>query len=277
MTKQAQPTLARRTLGAKLRKLRMERGDTCTQVASAIGYKYKAVDRIEKGLQGTKFLQLEGLCDYYGVSSSARSHMHTLRVRGAERGWWEDYYDPGTKEATSPDFPLFLEAEQDAIHIRAIEIELIPGLVQTREYLQALQEVQLPVPNEVAESVKNLRERRQELFYNRPDPPKVEHFIGRNAIEFLADTGDDVRQGQLAMLRKVNALENFDIRVIDRIHAATLAGSFWLMKLNDDLPSFVFVDALDGCRYIEQVDIVSRYEEVFNAVRRSTVPLEEYL
>ena len=81
--------------------------------------------------------------------------------------------------------PLFLETEQTAMRIRVVETEVMPGLLQTPEYLQALQDAQLPMPDEVAQSWRALRTKRQEMLYSRRVLPRLEFVIGKAAIVTL--------------------------------------------------------------------------------------------
>ena len=270
------PTISRRGLGKRLKQRREEAGLTEQQAAELIGYTLKSVRRIEAGTQGTKQVTIEKLVEHYGIAPEEASYLQTLRVRGAERGWWEDYIDKGTKEGTRPDFPMFLEAEQIARLIRVYECDLIPGLLQTREYLQALQAVQLPIPPDVADGVLKLRERRQELFQGRTDAPQMRFLIGEAAIRYLLRLDPVVRDGQLARLREVARMHGVDVHVVAQLHAAA-AGSFAILDTSDEFPPIVYNDQLDGCRYLEDVDVTSRYEQAFAAAWALSVPIEEYL
>lgn len=271
-----QPTLARRSLGARLRRLRESSGRSPKEVGEAIGVSRQTITRIEQGKQATHILQARALCDYFDVSRAEKSHLCDLAVRGKERGWWEPYVDGGSRESTRPDFPLFLETEQIAIHTRVLETEVIPGLLQTPEYLRALQDVQLPQPPEVAEAVRGLRTHRQKLMADRTDNPRMEFLISCGAIDYLASLDDEVADGQRQRLLSATTGGHTDIRVITSIHAGA-AGAFAILTPPDDVPPFVYIDDLDGCRYIEDVDVVFLYEQAFAAARGRSVPVEEYL
>lgn len=270
------PTISRRGLGKRLKQRRIEAGLSEQQAADLLGYTLKSVRRIEAGTQGTKQTTIEAFVKHYNIAPEEASYLQTLRVRGAERGWWEDYIDKGTKEDTRPDFPMFLEAEQIARLIRVYESDLIPGLLQTREYLQALQAIQLPIPPEVAEDVLKLRERRQELFQGRTDAPRMQFLIGESAIRYLLRLDARTRDGQLARLREVARMSGVQIRVVTQLHAAA-AGSFAVLNTPDEFPPIAYTDHLDGCRYLEDVDVTSRYEQAFAAAWELSVPIEEYL
>lgn len=262
-------------MGKRLKQRREEAGLTEQEAADLLGYTLKSIRRIEAGTQGTKLTVIDAFVKHYGIVPDEASYLQTLRIRGAERGWWEDYIDKGTKEDTRPDFPMFLESEQIAVLIKVFESEVIPGLLQTREYLQAIQEAQLPIPADVAERVLKLRERRQELFQGS-NVPQMQFLIGEAALLYLMRLSPAVRDGQLARLREAAAMPEVEIRVLTELHAA-VAGSFAVLTTPDDFPPIVYTDHLDGCRYLEDVDVTSRYEQAFSVARKKSVSIEEYL
>ncbi|GAB4004067.1 helix-turn-helix transcriptional regulator [Glycomyces albus] len=271
-----QPTLARRSLGAAFRRLREATGQTPKEVGEALGLSRQTVGRIENGEQATHILQARGLCDHFGVTGSEKSHLCDLAVRGKEAGWWESYVKPGARESTRPDFPLFLETEQVAVHIRSLEIEMIPGLLQTPEYLREVQAAQLPMSPEVAESVRALRAHRQQLMQQRTDEPRLEFLVSRAALDYLEEVPGDVAVEQRNRLLKAVEEERAQIRVITRLHAGT-TGPFWILTPPDETRPFVYIDDLDGCRYIEKPEVVSLYERAFGRAWERSVPIEEYL
>lgn len=263
-------------MGRALERHREACGLTRAEAGRAIGYSGQTIQRIEEGTQATRSLVVEKLCDLYGVSAREMSHLTTLAVRGKERGWWEPYFDVGSKEVSRPRIPLFLETEQESIRIRVIELEVVPGLGQTEEYLRELQEAQLPMSDEVAVSWRGLRTHRQKLLYGRRVPPRLEFLIGKAAIDYLDQMPRGVRDGQIARLLEIDAMPSAEVRIITAVHAAT-AGAFNLLTPRGEAPPFVFMDTADGCRYIEQPALVSMYEQIFTSARDKSVSAEEYL
>jgi transcriptional regulator with XRE-family HTH domain len=263
-------------MGIRLKARREAAGLSEREVAVAVAYTEKSIRRIEKGTQGAKQVLIEKLAALYNIPAEELSYLLALCVRGAERGWWEDYIDKGTKEGTRPDFPMFLEYEQIATLIRCYEAELVPGLLQTIEYLRWLQNVQLPIPPEVAQQVQQLRGRRQELFGDRADTPEMQFLLGEAAIRTLMQLPPEVRDGQLARLLDAARTAGIQIRVITQLHAAA-AGSFAILNDPEGFPPIAYTDQLDGCRYIEDMDVTSRYVQAFAAAWEMSVSIEEYL
>lgn len=270
-----QPTLARRSLGAAFRRLRESAGQSPKEVGDAIGVSRQTIGRIEEGRQATHILQAKALCEHFGVTRVQKSHLCDLAVRGKEKGWWEPYTS-GSSEPTRPDFPLFLETEQVAARIRVLETEVIPGLLQTPEYLAELQAAQLPQPPELAEAVRGLRTHRQKLMADRVDRPRVEFLISRSAVDYLDGLGAAVAAEQRDRLLEATDEPNIDVKVITRLHAGA-AGAFAILTPPEEAAQFVYIDDLDGCRYVEDAEIVSVYEQAFAAARNVSIPVEEYV
>lgn len=271
-----QPTIARRSLGRALTRHREAKGLTRAEAGRSITYSWQTMQRIEEGKQATRPLVVEKLCSLYGITGAEMSHLTGLAARAKERGWWEPYIDGGTKEGTRPDFPLFLETEQIATHIRVLETEVIPGLLQTEAYLLALQAAQLPMPEDVAAGVRALRTHRQRLMAERADDPRQEYLFSRSAIDHLEALPADAAEEQRDRLLAAAEVENVQIRVIASLHAGA-AGAFAVLAPPEEEPPFVYIDDLDGCRYIEDLDVVSTYDRAFTLAWDKSVPIKEYL
>lgn len=249
---------------------------TRTALGKALGYSIQTITRIEEGTQATRSRVVEDICEVLGFDDDEMSHLTGLAARGHQRGWWEPYFDVGASQTSRPKIPLFLEAEQNSYRVVVVEESVIPGLLQIQEYLRLLQAAQLSMLDEVAERWRALRTRRQEMLYSRPVLPQLDFLIGRGAIDYLDELPAAVRDAQIARLLEVSAMENVGIRVLTGLHAAT-AGAFNILYPDDDTEPFVFMDAADGCRYVELPQLVFMYEQIFESAQSKSVTLEEYL
>ncbi|MGH8795292.1 MAG: helix-turn-helix domain-containing protein [Stackebrandtia sp.] len=271
MPQNARPTLARLALGDMLRRAREAAGLNPSQAADMIAYHRNTIVRIEGGEQGTKPLVVEKLCELYRTPTEQMSVMTRLALEGKERGWWEGYIDGPSKHA------VVLETEVEASLIRTWDPEHIPGLLQTPDYLQAVQ-ANLPyLDAKMATAVRDLRLKRQELVWGRRDKFEVQMIIGAAAILYLKKMPSRVVAMQIERLRRFAARPNVDIRIVDRVHAAMDGGFSILTPGRLSRPPFAVVTSLDGIRYIEESAVVSRYEMAFANSRKAAGSLEEYL
>jgi len=192
-----------------------------------------------------------------------------LAIASSERGWWEAH-----KAGSFPAFRLYAEAEQEAERIQVFEPEYIPGLLQTEIYIRALQEAFIrPTPRDVADAVVAFRLQRQKLIYSRARLPRIEMIIGAQAIACLDDSVQDEQIHQLRERAKLGV----EIRVATGLHPAMGSMFTVLTPPANDGPPFVYMDAMDGCRYVEDHDVVSEYHRSHVRAMEVATPLERYL
>lgn len=266
------PTLAKRHLGQALLRLREESGLSREHVAESLGYRRNTIWRIENGQQGTRQPVVEKLCDLYKVSRDMRSQLLRMVVDSSSRGWWE-----GMKGGVPPKWRMFAESEQTASLIRTWEPEYVPGLLQVPEYLHMLQAVSPDeISPETAHDAWEFRSRRQSAVLMRSDPPALEFVVGEAALRYLRSC-PQVQARQTERLIEIGAWPNVDIWVVVGPHPA-MTGPFTILQSGHQLGgTFVYLDQLDGCRYVEEQDVVALYERTFKAVCSAAISLEEYL
>ncbi|GAA4911973.1 helix-turn-helix transcriptional regulator [Stackebrandtia albiflava] len=223
-------------------------------------------------MQATRPHQVQGLCDLYGVPPAQRAELERWAKEGAKRGWWEQY-----REGVPPETRAFVEAEAEMATLQSLELEHIPGLLQTDDYLQAVQAALLPMPPERVKAIRWLRHHRQERVFARTPLPRMTMLIGRSALWYLDGLGE-VGDRQRKRIIEVSQMPGADIRVITELHPA-MVGAFTIITPGPPIPGppFVFVDSVDGGRYEEKRDVVSLYERTFAAALKCTIPFEEYL
>lgn len=277
MTNQpTQPTLARIALGDMLRRAREAKGISPGQLAETMSYNRNSIMRIESGEQGTKPLVVEKLCQVLGIPDEQMSVMTQMVVRGKERGWWESF-----KDGSPHKFPLFAETEVTAKMIRTWHPEYLPGIVQTPEYLDAIQAPYLSMSDDTRQTIQGFRLKRQELLAARTDEFSALLLVSSAALRYLDSMAAEVKEGQIARLRDKAQERHFEIRVPTVAHAA-MDGGFTILTpglgpTGQERRPFAYVESLDGCRYLEDSDVVSMYEQAFENAWRGATPLKEYL
>lgn len=134
------PTVLRRRLGSELRRLRERSGLQAKDAANALGFSPAKVSRIESGSITLKEVDVRALLKLYGVADESDLRQFvSLARQSTQRGWWHDYGN------TLPEwFQTYVGLEGDASLIRTYEPELVPGLLQTRDYARAILEVSPP-------------------------------------------------------------------------------------------------------------------------------------
>src|SRR5215218_3207925 len=128
------PTVRRMLVGAQLRRLRTERGISREQAAEAIRGSEWKIHRLENGQVGFKDRDIVDLLALYGVTDPGELDGLLAMAREANTpGWWHQYGD-----LLPQWFRAYVDLESAATLIRTYEGQLVPGLLQTEDYLRAV-------------------------------------------------------------------------------------------------------------------------------------------
>lgn len=264
-----EPTFALTTLGTMLEQAREAAGMSATEAAREVGVVPTTLRRWELGQTPASRPTVSFLAEMYGVDPAEASAWTTLAIKGKERGLFEPSDIPAAMKA-------LVAAETRASAISSLELEYIPGLLQTPAYHAAVQSIELPVAPEVAADVRTLRVQRQKAVFERTPPPRLEFIIGPAAMFYLR-TWPDIEAEQIEHLRTLAKLPNVTIRVITAPHAGML-GSFTHLKPPklSVMRAIICLESQDGIRYVEDPAVVSDYTATMNAVRSKSILIEEY-
>lgn len=121
-----------RTVANELRKLREERELSCAEVAKMLGVSISKISRIETGISGLQAEDVATLLGFYSVPAAKRNELLELLRRGDTKGWWE-------RQAGLPKlWRALIDYENKAVRIQTYHSLVIPGLLQTGEYCEAM-------------------------------------------------------------------------------------------------------------------------------------------
>ncbi|MEC3976558.1 helix-turn-helix domain-containing protein [Amycolatopsis sp. H20-H5] len=189
--------IGRRQLGTELRRLRIEAGKNQREVAEVLECDTSQISKVEKGERALKVLELTALLNFLGVDAAKRDEILSLGQEARKRQPRHVYSDalPGA-------FRRLGDLEEDAAEIFDSSGELIPGLLQTPDYVRALVRNAISSKQSSAEDEIEARVAfrldRQKLL-DRDDPPRMWFIIGEPALRRPIG-GDEVMAGQLRRL-----------------------------------------------------------------------------
>ncbi|MEO3753573.1 helix-turn-helix transcriptional regulator [Streptomyces sp. B6B3] len=130
------PLLLRR-LGGELRRVRRESGISQAVVAKALRCSQDTVSNIERGRKKPTDKQIERILTTCEASSNDCELV--LKLAGeageADRAWWDEYQD-----VFSPKLLRFFAYEDAAEAIHSYSATYVPGMLQTRRYVEAFAE-----------------------------------------------------------------------------------------------------------------------------------------
>jgi len=268
------PTVRRRRLAAELRRLRGKR--TGSQVSRGVGWSTTKISRAESGHESLPPAEVEKLLDFYGVEDPLRGRLLELAEDATRRGWWDDYAD-----ALNPQFLEFIGLEAEAVSSLQWQADVVPGLLQTKDYagqLSAAYQTVVPTtPPSVFDRFVQVRMLRQERLTREP---VLQLSLVVDEAVLLRRVGDrGVMRAQLEHLADVADLPNVDLRVLplDR-EVALLAGSFVIMSFGSrstteeaGLGDVVSTENLNTELYIEGETDTYLYRLFFQAAAKASL------
>ncbi|MET7567047.1 helix-turn-helix transcriptional regulator [Streptomyces sp. NPDC005492] len=152
------PTVRSRRLGTALRQYRHAAKLDQPQAAEVIAASQARVSRLESGHVTARVIEVRLLLDAYGVTDpEVRAKLEDLAKHSKNRGWWLEH-----AEHLRPDYVDHIALEDDATYIRTWQPTLVPGLLQTPAYAEAIIAAGTDtVAPEVLEQLVKVREARQ--------------------------------------------------------------------------------------------------------------------
>lgn len=268
------PTVAHGAFLKMLRELRLAARYDYSDAAAELGINSKTIKRWEDGVNIPSRSSIKNLGAFYGATSKQIEAMCALAREAKEPGLVEKF-----KGGAPPEFRTFAEHEASAVSIFTYQPEYIPGLAQTPEYLREIHTAQLDILAPNRQAAQDLRRTRHQRTLSGHRLPEIKMVIGIAAMFYLDTLPADVKDGQIARLRELNAKPSIDIRVITTLHSA-MSGSFNIMTPAKDAHGasrFAYLESQDMGRYVEDGDTLSVYDQIFRSVYDRAIPLEEYL
>ncbi|WP_033346517.1 helix-turn-helix domain-containing protein [Catenuloplanes japonicus] len=269
-------TVSRRQLGRRLRRLREQAGKSDRDVEAAGLVSKTTLWRIENGKTRIKVADARALCWLYGADQALTDAIAALALKTAEQGLLEDF------GGDLPEwFGMYVELESTATEIRIYDPEVVHGLFQTPDYVQALYDGSgQPHPQpEISRQIK-LRQSRQKLITSRKPPLRTSVIFGEGVLTRQVG-GPAVMAEQKQRLTELAALPHVDIWILTwraGAHAAMHTGPFTVLDFaSPDDPAVAYIESHTGARYLEKPVEVDAYRRIHELCRKQAVPLKEYL
>jgi hypothetical protein len=257
------PTLRIRRLAAELKQGREKSELTVVQAGKALGWTSSKVSKIET--TETRRItagDLDKMMDLYKITDPAkREALQALAKDAKVRGWWSKYRDVFGAQAL-PDF------EAEASVIRCFEGLVIPGLLQTPAYAQALFQGGRYTGAEDIEHRVNARMARREIL-SRFNPVHLRVVMDEAALRRMIG-GPEIMAEQLRHLLYVAKLPNVDVQLLPFAagsHSALVA-PFSILEFPEHLAApIVHVDTVTDSVFFEQPEEIERYSATFGDIQ----------
>ncbi|GGW30708.1 helix-turn-helix domain-containing protein [Streptomyces caelestis] len=258
----AGPMVPRLALGARLRRLREERGIGRVDAGHVIRASSSKISRMEAGRHGFKLRDVADLLTLYGVADEAeRATLLALAEQANTPAWWQYYSD-----VVPSWMQTYLGAEQAASVIRCFQVQRVPGLLQTADYARA--SIRLAHPDAGAEEMDRrvaLRMTRQRVLHRQPATrlwAVIDEAALRRPVGGLA-----VMRAQLRHLIEICGLPQVTVQILtfrSGGHAAE-GGPVTILRLpGGELPDVVYVEQLTTGLYPDRPAEIECYWDAMN-------------
>jgi transcriptional regulator with XRE-family HTH domain len=254
-------TVAKRRLSRRLTELRKASGHTANHVCDLLDWGRGKVGRFEANhWKRPETSDIRDLLRVYGVDEAERDEFLELTSRARVKPWWREYH-----EVFQNEFPGF---ENDSSRIRVFMPLVLPGLLQTRDYLEAVLRGSLRSPTWQRKAIE-ARLRRQEIL-DRTDntAPYVVAVITEASLMYRWGSAAD-RRDQILHLVELSKRPNIELR-IQRFADGPPTGMHSMVNIfdfADDEPSVVYLETDTTIQEVSNSEEVQTYVEGFGRVR----------
>ncbi|UFR03850.1 helix-turn-helix domain-containing protein [Streptomyces sp. Go40/10] len=262
------PTVRSRRLGTALRQYRQAAKLDQPQAAEVIATSQARISRIESGHATPRVIEVRLLLDAYGVSDpEVRSKLEELAKHSKNRGWWLEH-----AEHLRPDYLDHIALEDDATYIREWQPVMVPGLLQTPAYAEAViaDGPHYIEPERAAQLVKVRMGRQAKI---------LEGGASYTAIVWEAVVAHplmnaEIHREQLAALLEAGKRKNVTVQVLP-FSAGALAGyssAFYSFSFDEEpTVEAVAMDNLRGTSVLEGAEDLAAYANAFDLLRSAAL------
>ncbi|MFF8290991.1 helix-turn-helix domain-containing protein [Streptomyces sp. NPDC016309] len=271
MASNVNPTVRRRRLGQELRRLRELKGMTAEEVAERLLVSQSKISRLENGRRSISQRDVRDLCGVYEVEDHRIvDSLMQMAKDSRQQGWWHAFGDIP--------YSVYIGLETDAASLRVYEPQVVPGLLQTRQYAEALISGALPEssPADIEKRV-NVRARRQERIRGAETPLRLWAVIDESALRRVV--GDKLLMiEQLEHLVEQSQLPHVTVQVLpfDMGAHPGISGHYAILEFPDASDSsVVYIEGVTSDLYLEKANDVQRYSVMYEHLRAQALNVEQ--
>jgi hypothetical protein len=265
------PTVRRRRLGQELRRLRELKGMTAEEVAGRLLVSQSKISRLENGRRSISQRDVRDLCGVYEVEDQrVVESLMQMAKDSRQQGWWHSFGDIP--------YSVYIGLETDAASLRVYDPQVVPGLLQTRAYAQALIRGALPetAPADIDKRVQ-VRMRRQERISAAENPLRLWTVLDEAALRRVVG-GRAVMREQLEHLVEQSQLPHVTVQVIPFEMGAHpgLNGQYAILEFPDAADSsVVYIEGVTSDLYLEKANDVRKYSVLYEHLRAQALNVEQ--
>jgi hypothetical protein len=265
------PTVRRRRLGQELRRLRELKGMTAEEVAERLLVSQSKISRLENGRRSISQRDVRDLCGVYEVDDHRIvDSLMQMAKDSRQQGWWHSFGDIP--------YSVYIGLETDAASLRVYDPQVVPGLLQTRPYAEALIAGALPETalGDIDKRVQ-VRLKRQERISAPDNPLRLWTVLDEAALRRAVGNRSLMRD-QLEHLVEQSQLPHVTVQVIpfDMGAHPGLNGQYAILEFPDAADSsVVYIEGVTSDLYLEKANDVQKYSVMYEHLRAQALNVEQ--
>lgn len=267
------PTAARRRLGAVLREFRERAGLTLDDAGKPLQRSAATISRLENGKVKPRLIDVGALVDLFasaapGVTDDERALVLDLAADSRREAWFSPFRDVLAGNMVSDHTRRYVEFETDAAKIETYEPDVVPGLLQTAAYTDAIAARFIPDHSiQQRRRFVKFRGARQDVLTRTPSPLDFRVVLGEQVLRRSVG-GAAVMRPQLAALADNvrNGLPNVTIQIApgSLLTQGTIGGPFVVMSFADsEDDDLVYLEGRSGAEYLQSDNDLAKYRDYF--------------
>jgi len=265
------PTVRRRRLGQELRRLRELKGMTAEEVAERLLVSQSKISRLENGRRSISQRDVRDLCGVYEVEDHRIvDSLMQMAKDSRQQGWWHSFGDIP--------YSVYIGLETDAASLRVYDPQVVPGLLQTPQYAEALIAGALPeTASADIEKRVQVRLRRQERITAPENPLRLWTVMDEAALRRVVGNRSLMRD-QLDHLVEQSQLPHVTVQVIpfDMGAHPGLNGQYAILEFPDAADSsVVYIEGVTSDLYLEKANDVQKYSVMYEHLRAQALNADQ--
>jgi transcriptional regulator with XRE-family HTH domain len=257
------PTVWRRWLAFELARLRQEASLDQKDVAKALRCTVGKVSYYETAERPVVVRDLdEVLLPLYEVPTDRWPVYLQAAKDSRQKGWWESY----SADTLPSWFSLFVGLEQGASRLRIYEAQLVPGLLQTRDYADAVARrgTAERAEDEIERHVE-LRMTRQAALRREPEPLRLWAVLDEAVLRRVVGSRAVMRD-QARHLAEMARHPKITVQVVPNEHGAHpgMTGRFQILGFPWPTdPGLAYIEHRAGALYLEEPHEIDAHTVAF--------------
>jgi transcriptional regulator with XRE-family HTH domain len=244
---------------------------TAEEVAERLLVSQSKISRLENGRRSISQRDVRDLCGVYEVEDQRIvDSLMQMAKDSRQQGWWHSFGDIP--------YSVYIGLETDAASLRVYDPQVVPGLLQTRQYAESL--ITGALPETAAADIEKrvqVRLRRQQRINAQENPLRLWTVLDEAALKRIVGNRAVMRE-QLEHLVEQAQLPHVTVQVIPFELGAHpgLNGQYAILEFPDASDSsVVYIEGVTSDLYLEKPNDVQKYSVMYEHLRAQALNVEQ--